>query len=443
MDLYFASAEQTPNLLLLESLGVKHVAISYYEWERRHASNQGIEMLRKFIPEQFSIVLTPGIAKKEGLDYPAFARSYVEFCERNAEDALIYDLDSQDCPLQIRREARKHLTFFPNIVVFPMEDESHLSLAGTYERIGVNANAAKSIPAAELRRLPATLYGSNITNPKVLSGGRFAATTSMAWLSGRRYGELWLFLRGQLRHFKADQLQRAVRAYSDDISAIGGDPEACAAADKEALTMVGVKSLLLMADSLSGRLRDRVNPQTTVVTQKGVTLAEAADSGTRADASTQIVPASRTTIPLPVLHGDQANHDSLRRCDSCDLAPVCPRYSAGATCAFNIPLEIKTDADWESACQVILEWQFGRIAFSVFAEQVNGGTPLPKTGQEMDRFTKLLTSVKELKKPDPSAGGILSEILSGLTPPIMEDHNGNTEEIEDAEVEEEAGAESE
>lgn len=437
MDLYFSSAEQPQYLRTLEDLGVKHVAVSYYEWERRHtSSSQGVEMLRKFIPEQFSVILTPGIAKKENLDYPAFARSYIEFCERNAEDALIYDLDSQDCPLQVRRETRKHLTFFPNVVVFPMEDETHADLAGTFERIGVNANASKSIPAAELRRLPATLYGSNITNPKVLGGARFAATTSMAWLSGRRYGELWLFLRGQLRHFKADQLQRAVRAYKDDIEALGGNAEACAEAKAEALTYVGVKSLMLMANSLSGRVRDRVKSETSDISENAAPKGQLLDVSPTSATSGAMVPMSREKVNLPVLAGKQANDASLRMCDSCDLSTVCPRYDAGAACAFQIP----SDLNGEEVLQVILKWQFDRIAFGVFAEQVNGGQPLPKTGQEMDRYMKMLTSVKELRKPDEPIAGALSAILADLRPPQEEDDTAEEEEydeVQDAEVVEE------
>lgn len=431
MDLYFASAEQPQYLNLLQSLGVKHVAISYYEWERRHSgSAAGVEALRKFIPEDISIILTPGIAKKEGLDYHAFSRSYIEFCERNAEDALIYDLDSHDCPIQIRRETRKHLTFFPNLVVFPMEDESHKDLADTYERVGVNANFAKSIPAQELRRIPATLYGSNVTNPKVLGPGRFAASTSMAWLSGRRYGELWLFLRGQLRHFQADQVQRACRAYRDDIIAVGGDPDACAQGNKEALTLVGVKSLLLMADNLSGRLRDRVKDEITVISLKGTVLEPHEEAGTGAATPVPFGEDDRDRVRLPVLQGKTANASSLRQCDSCDLSSVCPMYNARSSCAFEIPADLNGD----EALAVLTKWQFDRIAFSVFAEQVNGGQPLPKTGQEMDRYLKMLGSIKELRKPDEPTTGVLGELMAGIRPPEEDSEHGTEEDTQDAEV---------
>jgi hypothetical protein len=426
VDLYFSSAEQPAYLRLLQDLGVKHIAISYYEWERRHQSNNGVDLLRKHVPEQLSIILTPGIAKKEGLDYPAFARSYIEFCERNAEDALLYDLDSQDCPVQVRRETRKHLTFFPNVVMFPMEDESHLDLAGEYERVGVNANDSKSIPVTELRRLPATLYGSNITNPKTLGGARFAASTSMAWLSGRRYGELWLFLRGQLRHFTADQVQRACRAYRDDIAAVGGDPDACAAGNKEALTYVGVKSLLLMADSLSGRLRDRVKPEIADTSDPAKMDKGHVSDGITSATSTEIVSLNRERVTLPVLAGKQANNSSLRMCDSCDLSAICPMYKAQSACAFEIPADLTGD----EALGVITKWQFDRIAFSVFSEQVNGGQPLPKTGQEMDRYMKLLTSIKDLRKPDEPTQGLMAALFADLKPPGEDDDHG----IEEAEI---------
>jgi hypothetical protein len=151
-------------------------------------------------------------------------------------------------------------------------------------------------------------------------------------------------------------------------------------------------------------------------------------------------------VPLPVIQGNRANQDSLRMCDSCDLSSVCPSYTTGSSCAFDIPIEIKTDAQWEAACQVIMEWQFQRVAYSVFAEQVNGGQPLPKTGQEMDRFTKLLTSVKELKKVEPGTSGVMAAILGDIKPPKDEDDGeeatSEEDDFQDAEVIEDSTTEN-
>jgi hypothetical protein len=436
MDLYYASAEQPQYLRTLESLGVRHVAVSYYEWERRHPTTQGADLLRKHIPEEFSIIVTPGVARKEMLDYSAFAQRYVQFCEHNCEDALVFDLDAQHCPERLRREVRKHLAFLPNLVAFPTENETHLDLAAEFERVGVNASAGKSIPVTELRRIPASLYGSNITDPKLLAGGRFVATTSFAWLSGRRYGELWLYIRGHLRHFGAAQLGRAVRSYRAEIEALGVDPEAALANDKTALTEIAVRSLQLMADSLSGRPRDRVNAEIAAISASEAPEAAQEPPVLPGAPLPAPGPQERPRVTLPVLRTEgqlpRANTASMRQCDSCNLAEVCPQYKAQASCAFDIPIEIKTDADWEAAVQTVIEWQFSRVAHGVFAEQVNGGELMAATGREMDRFTKLLTQLKELKRIDSEEGGALSRILAEVIPQ-PEPPNGH-EEVEDAEV---------
>lgn len=440
MDLYFASAEQPPYLRTLESLGVHHVAVSYYEWERRHPTRQGADLIRKHIPEELSVIVIPGVARKEGIDYPAFARSYVQFAENNAEDVLTYDLDAQYCPIPLRREVRKHLAFLPGFVAFPTENESHIDLATTdgFERVGVNANAGKSIPTTELRRIPASLYGSNITDPRVLAGARFVATTSFAWLSGRRYGELWLWVKGRLRHFGAAQLGRAVRSYRSDIEALGVDPEVIAANDKGAMTEVAVKSLLAMAESLSGRPRDRVKAE--------ISARSTPEAPQDAQERPALPPATperpgpqeRPRVALPVLRREgqlvSANTTSLRQCDSCAIADACPEYKPLHSCAFDIPAEIRTDEEWEAAYQTVIEWQFSRIAHGVFSEQVNGGEITTAVGREMDRFAKLLSQLKELKRIDSAEGGALSRILAEVIP-----QRGTAEEVQDAEVIEEEG----
>jgi len=103
---------------------------------------------------------------------------------------------------------------------------------------------------------------------------------------------------------------------------------------------------------------------------------------------------------------------SLRTCDTCYLSDVCPRFEAHASCAYALPVEIKTDAQWEAACQALLEIQFQRISFGHFAEQIEGGTITPRLGQEMDRFYKMLSTVKDLKAvPVETGEGVLSRIF--------------------------------
>ena len=405
MDLYFAGAETPQYLHQLHELGVTKIAISFFEWQRRHSNDE----LFKHIPKEMDVCITAGVSKKVNFDFKSFSKDYIDFCEGHADQALIYDMDNDSIPHNLRAVIRRELMVLPNTVAFPYVDEQLSSLADEYERIGINATIGKSVPINELRRIQASLYGSNITDPKKLRGGRFVATTSFAWLSGLKYGELWLFSNNALRHYKAESLARAVRARRPDIEALGVDPEACAANDKTALTQLAVISLQAMADSLSRRRRDNENAETvTASTSEGAS--DHQDSGTQGGAGprheiAEITDSVRPTITLPLLiteHQDGArkvrlSQGSVRRCDSCNLSEVCPGYVAQSSCAYSVPVEIKTREQWEAASQVLLEAQFQRTMHGAFVEQVDGGDLTPRVGQEMDRWFKMLASIRDLE----------------------------------------------
>jgi hypothetical protein len=134
---------------------------------------------------------------------------------------------------------------------------------------------------------------------------------------------------------------------------------------------------------------------------------------------------------------------SLRRCDSCNLSDVCPEFQVDHVCAFEFPVEIKTDSQWEAASQALLEMQFQRIAFARFAEEVEGGTINPKVGQEMDRWHKMLAAVKDLKAAPPPGQGAMSRLFGDVGTPeqIALDEgpmHAAEEEIFEAEIEEDA-----
>lgn len=430
MDIYYAGAEQPVYLEQLLGLGVDKVAISFYEWQRRYSTSD----LRHHIPAGIDVVITAGVARKETLEWESFAQDYVEFCEFNAERVLIYDMDAPECPLTVRTEVRSLLSVMPNVVMFPLEDEELSDLAKFHERIGVNARLSKSIPANELRRLPATLYGSNITDPGVLRTARFHATTTFSWLSGRRYGELWVFARNKLHHYSAENLGKAVRAHAADIEALGVDPLTCAANDKDALTQIAVRSIQAMSQTIGKRPRDVKSGEIADASANGG-ASNAMAGGvlvpvgllSPAGASTP-TPRDREMIPVIALNPSETGMtvesvtSSLRQCDSCYLSTVCPKYVEHSACSYEIPVEIRTNEQWRAATQVLLEIQFQRIAFGAFAEQLEGSGPAPRLGQEMDRFMKMLTQQKDLETPIVERGvGALSKAFGALSPASNED----------------------
>jgi hypothetical protein len=91
------------------------------------------------------------------------------------------------------------------------------------------------------------------------------------------------------------------------------------------------------------------------------------------------------------------NQSSLRQCNTCFVAANCPAFKENNACAFNLPVEVKTKDQLKGLLNAIIEMQGARVAFSRYAEELNGGYPDPNTGQEIDRLFKIVKQLKELE----------------------------------------------
>jgi len=133
----------------------------------------------------------------------------------------------------------------------------------------------------------------------------------------------------------------------------------------------------------------------------------------------------------------RSNANSLRMCDTCFVAANCPAFQLGNTCAFNLPVEIKTKEQVRSLLNAIVEMQAQRVAFSRFAEELNGGYPDPNTSQEMDRLFKMFKMIKDLEDTSSfvkmtvearNSGGVLSQIFGERAQNLNELPNGGLSE---------------
>jgi len=89
----------------------------------------------------------------------------------------------------------------------------------------------------------------------------------------------------------------------------------------------------------------------------------------------------------PVIKSEMS---SLRQCNTCFVAAQCPAFKEDSTCAFNLPVEVKTKEQLKSLLTAIIEMQGQRVAFMRFAEEMNGGCADPNVSQEVDRLFKLV-----------------------------------------------------
>jgi hypothetical protein len=128
----------------------------------------------------------------------------------------------------------------------------------------------------------------------------------------------------------------------------------------------------------------------------------------------------------PIIKSDMT---SLRQCNTCFVAANCPAFKPDNTCAFNLPVEVKTKDQLKALLTTIIEMQGQRVAFMRFAEELNGGYADPNVSQEVDRLFKLVKSMKELEEnrefvritaERSTSGGVLSAIFGDRAQALRE-----------------------
>jgi hypothetical protein len=129
---------------------------------------------------------------------------------------------------------------------------------------------------------------------------------------------------------------------------------------------------------------------------------------------------------VPVISNQNS---SLRQCDTCFVAANCPAFKPSNTCAFNLPVEVKTKEQLKGLLTAIIEMQGQRVAFMRFAEEMNGGYADPNLSQEIDRLLKLVGNVNEMDQNKEfiqitasrqSSSGVLSAIFGDRAQALKE-----------------------
>jgi hypothetical protein len=132
-----------------------------------------------------------------------------------------------------------------------------------------------------------------------------------------------------------------------------------------------------------------------------------------------------------------SNTVSLRQCDTCFVAANCPAFKPANTCAYNLPIEVKTPEQLRALNTAMLEMQAQRVMFMRFAEEMNGGYADPNVSQEIDRYQKMLKNIKELDEnkefiqitAQRSAGsGVLSAIFGDRVAAMKEQQQAISED---------------
>jgi len=89
--------------------------------------------------------------------------------------------------------------------------------------------------------------------------------------------------------------------------------------------------------------------------------------------------------------------ENIRRvCTTCSLQQVCPEFVAGASCAYKIPVSMRTIEELRAWASMLVEVQMQRVMMLRMDEEMSGGAPDAALSAELDRMSKLQLQFKEL-----------------------------------------------
>lgn len=250
-----------------------------------------------------------------------------------------------------------------------------------------------------------------VSKPETLAQLRPDAAASSSWLSVSRFGETQVWDGVKLHRYHADQKSTARSKIRQTVRNAGLDETKVMDDDKAELTALALWSWKQLGEALDGR------------SAGGVVQPEGNDDPPNVDrvptpvdqpdprGGTSLV-IKRDPVPIPVAGfttvddpdhegpGEAkqvllgSSHETLRKCDSCFIQANCPGFQAHHSCAYSIPVEVRTKGQLQALLRSMIEIQTHRVLFARMAEELDGGFPSETTSTELDRLLRVVEKVK-------------------------------------------------
>jgi hypothetical protein len=243
----------------------------------------------------------------------------------------------------------------------------------------------------------------------------FETVSTMSWLSPMRNGETIVWDGSKLVRYPSRMKEQARARYRNTYVKAGLDVDKILEDDSKEVCRLAVWSYLQYEARLNGMNNDEFLYDNSGDIDSGKNMENTpSDIDKRPPQVRKIEarnPEEMGNLPVfgydlsTVIEEDGTIKDvttlnsqdvSLRACDTCFVASNCPAFKPASTCAFKLPVSIKTKEQLKGLINAVIEMQGQRVAFMRFAEEINGGYADPNVSQEIDRLFKLIKTTKEL-----------------------------------------------
>jgi hypothetical protein len=440
----FSGVEIPSNRTLLEAAGVEHVMLNYWGLRKRGLpKTKQYYIAEHFLPDMKVWVDSGAVqADKANLsqrELEDYAADYEDFIANNYDRIEGWvEFDSQVMGLPWIVNERKAFERDPKMIVVWHESYNKQLIyewADASYQIAFPGDVIENITslatvARDCQRLFGTRFHALATaKPDNLRQIHFETASTLSWLSPMRRGETIIWDSTKLVRYPKSMKDQARKRYKNIVEGAGLDFQKFIEDDTKEATKVAVWSYLQLESKM-----DKDKPKLTVIQGEKVSdnsddtlytglmemegyLSNNSGSEMRKVERQEVVqrdPNEVTSMPVfgyqmksvvenengrdvlkdvPVV---QSQYASLRQCNTCFVAANCPAFKENNTCAFNLPIEVKTPEQLKAMNTALLEMQAQRVAFMRYTEELNGGYADPNVSQEMDRYFKMLEKLKAL-----------------------------------------------
>jgi hypothetical protein len=474
----FGGVEIPSNRTLLERNNVQNVQLNYWGLRKRGLpKNKAYLIGEHFLPEM-KVWVDSGAtqADKANLsraELEDYAAEYEEFIALNYDRIEGWvEFDSQVMGLPWIKQQRAafendqkmwvvwHETYGLPVLSQWAAEYQNIALPGaTVDAVTALAGITRSL----VQKYQTRFHGLAVAKPDNLRSIPFTTTSTLSWLSPMRNGETIIWDGMKLVRYPKKMKAQARPRYKATLERAGLDFKKFVDDDTTEATKVAVWSYLQLEGNMATNnnpfLSDRSDDTLyTGLMEMGGGSSNNSGSEMRKVERTEVVQRDpNEVVSMPVLgyqvkqvveneNGVDVLKDSvvvnstttsLRQCDTCFVASNCPAFKPANTCAFSLPVEVKTPEQLRALNTAMLEMQAQRVMFMRFAEELNGGYADPNVSQEIDRYQKMLKNIKELDEnkefiqitAQRSAGqGVLSAIFGDRVQAVKDQQAGLGEE---------------
>ena len=481
MRIIFSGAEVGSNRTLLEGQKVELMGLNFWGLRKRGLPKTKRWLISEHFDSDVQVVIESGAAQadKAGLskeELTSLAVEYQEFLVDNSERAAAFmEFDSLVLGQEWVAQQRAFYEHDPKFWVVWHEEyglPALKSLCENHQNVVIPNDAIESVTSLSAvtrgyqRQFGTQFHALACAKPDNLRQVPFTTASTLSWLSPMRRGETIVWDGTKLNRYPKKMKSQARPRYKAIVEKAGLDYLAFNQDSTLEATRVAVWSYKKLEASMDkktpdlhiidGGKKDVVSdnsdtPLLSGLGELGGYLSDNSDLDMRKKEPTELVqraPEEMQNLPVfgykmkTVVETDDDGKDvlkdvpvisnqntSLRQCDTCFVAANCPAFKPANTCAFNLPVEVKSKEQLKSLLTTIIEMQGQRVAFMRFAEEMNGGYADPNLSQEIDRLLKLVGNVNEMDQNKEfiqitasrqSSGGVLSAIFGDRAQALKE-----------------------